>query len=75
MAGTTAKANPSTRATMIWSIYQEIVVRGAEFASVRLTPEAYAHGLAVALPQEVLVPRCAPGTAAKDVVIGAPDRI
>jgi hypothetical protein len=41
---------------MVQSLYKEIVVRGAEFVSVRLTPEAYAHGLAVALPQEVLVP-------------------
>jgi len=41
---------------MVQSLYEEIVVRGAEFVSVRLTPEAYAHGLALALPQEVLVP-------------------
>ena len=41
---------------MIQSLYEEIVVRGTEFVSVRLTPEAYAHGLALALPQEVLVP-------------------
>ena len=41
---------------MIQSLYGEIVVRGAEFVSVRLTPEAYAHGLALALPDEVVVP-------------------
>jgi hypothetical protein len=41
---------------MVQSLYEEIVVRGAEFVSVRLTPEAYAHGLALVLPQEVLVP-------------------
>jgi hypothetical protein len=41
---------------MIQSLYEEIIVRGTEFVSVRLTPEAYAHGLALALPQEVLVP-------------------
>ncbi len=34
----------------------EIVVRGEEFVSVRLTPGASAHGLAVALPEEVEVP-------------------
>jgi DNA invertase Pin-like site-specific DNA recombinase len=51
-----AKAKEPTRATMIQSIYEEVVVRGEEFVRVRLTPEAYAHGLALALPQEVLVP-------------------
>jgi hypothetical protein len=41
---------------MVQSLYEEIVVRGAVFVSVRLTPEAYAHGLALAPPQDVLVP-------------------
>jgi hypothetical protein len=51
-ASSWAKAKQPTKATMIQSLYEEIVVRGAEFVSVRLTPEAYAHGLALALPQE-----------------------
>jgi hypothetical protein len=51
-----SKAKPPTKATMVQSLYEEIVVRGSDFVSVRLTPEAYAHGLALALPQEVLVP-------------------
>jgi DNA invertase Pin-like site-specific DNA recombinase len=55
-ASSWAKARPPTRATMVQALYEEVVVRGAEFVSVRLTPEAYANGLAVALPQEVLVP-------------------
>ena len=50
-----AKAKPPTRATIIQLVYEEIVVRGEEFVSVRLTPEAYAHGLALALPAEVVV--------------------
>ena len=54
-AASWAKAKAPTRATMIQSLYGEIVVRGAEFVSVRLSPEAYAHGLALALPQEVVV--------------------
>ncbi len=54
-AASWAKAKPPTRATMIQSVYEEIVVRGEEFVSVRLTPEAYAHGLALALPAEVVV--------------------
>jgi hypothetical protein len=55
-AASWAKAKPPTRATMIQSVYEEIVVRGEEFVSIRLTPEAYAHGLALALPAEVVVP-------------------
>jgi hypothetical protein len=55
-ASSWARAKTPTRSTMIQSIYEEIVVRGAEFVSVRLTPEAYAHGLALAVPQETLVP-------------------
>ena len=41
---------------MVQSPSEGSVVRVAEFVSVRLTPEAYAHGLALALPQEVVVP-------------------
>jgi hypothetical protein len=55
-AASWAKAKAPTRATMIQSLYGEIIVRGEEFVSVRLSPEAYAHGLAHALPQEVWVP-------------------
>ena len=50
------KAKAPTRATMIQTLYGDIVVRGEEFVSVRLPPEAYAHGIALALPQEVWVP-------------------
>ena len=41
---------------MVQSLYEEVVVRGEEFISVRLSPDAYTNGLAMALPQEVLVP-------------------
>ncbi len=40
---------------MIQSVYEEIVVRGEDFVKVRLTPGAYAHGLALTLPVEVVV--------------------
>ena len=50
-----AKAKPPTRATMLQAVYQSVTVRGDEFVSVRLTDDAYAHGFAVALPQEVRV--------------------
>ena len=43
---------------MIQSLYGEITVRREEFVSVRRSPEACAYGLALALPQEVWVPRC-----------------
>jgi hypothetical protein len=33
------------------------VVAGWEFVSARLTPAAYAHGLALALPEKVVVAR------------------
>jgi hypothetical protein len=54
-ASSWARAKPATRATLVQSVYEEIVVRGSEFVSARPTPEAYAHGLALALPQEVQV--------------------
>ncbi len=59
-AASWAKAQPPTKTALIQSVYAQIVVRGAEFVSVRLTPEAYAHGLAVALPEEVEVPALPP---------------
>ena len=34
--------------------YERIVVAGPEFVSARLTPEAYQHGMALALPQVVM---------------------
>ena len=61
---------------MIQSLYGEIVVRGAEFVSVRLSPEAYAYGLALAPPQEVVVaPLPSRGRPRKTLGIGARDRI
>jgi hypothetical protein len=36
---------------MFQSLYEEIVVRGAEFMSVRLAPGAYVDGLTLGLPQ------------------------
>jgi hypothetical protein len=60
-ASSWAMAKPPTRATMIQSLYEEIVVRGSEFVSVRLTPEAYAHGLALACRTRSRCPRCRRG--------------
>jgi hypothetical protein len=51
-----SKAKPASRAVLVQSVYEEIVVRGAEFVRVRLTRDAYAHGFALALPEQVSVP-------------------
>jgi DNA invertase Pin-like site-specific DNA recombinase len=68
-----AKAKPPTRATMMQAVYESVTVRGEEFVSVRLTDEAYAHGLAFALPQEVrMAPPRARGRPRKHVVLARP---
>jgi metal-sulfur cluster biosynthetic enzyme len=38
---------------MVQAVYDEVVVEGEEFAYVQLTPDAYACGMALALPEEV----------------------
>ena len=45
---------PAEKAELLHAIYERIVVAGPTFVSARLTPAAYAHGLALALPQVVL---------------------
>ncbi len=42
---------------MLHAIYERIVVTGREIVSVRLTPSASAHGLAVVLPTKVALAR------------------
>ena len=39
---------------MLHAIYERIVVIGRAIVPIRLTPSAYAHGLAVALPDKLL---------------------
>lgn len=46
-------ASPAIQAEIIAAIYDRVVVRGPEFVAVTLTPAAYAHGLAIALPERV----------------------
>ena len=50
---TWAMATLDGRAELLNAIYERIVVRGSEFVSARLTPDAYAMGLALALPEHV----------------------
>jgi hypothetical protein len=45
---------PQARSELLHAIYERIVVAGREFVSARLTPAAYAHGLALALPEIVV---------------------
>ena len=54
MAATWQQADvPEARSELLHAIYERIVVAGREFVSARLTPAAYAHGLALALPEIV----------------------
>ena len=53
----TAADVPEAKADLLHAIYERIVVAGRSFVSARLTPAAYAHGLALAMPEEVSVAR------------------
>ena len=44
---------PQAKADLVHAIYERIVVAGPTIVSARLTPAAYAHGLALALPEKV----------------------
>ena len=47
----------AAKADLLHAIYERIVVVGRSFVSARLTPVAYAHGLALALPEQVALAR------------------
>ena len=58
MSATWTEADvPEAKADVLHAIYDQIVVTGREIVSVRLTPSAYAHGLALALPTKVALAR------------------
>ena len=48
---------PEAKAELVHAIYERIVVAGRTIVSARLTPAAYAHGLALALPEKVAMAR------------------
>ena len=48
---------PEAKAELLHAIYERIVVASPEIVGVRLTPAAYAHGLALALPEKVAMAR------------------
>jgi hypothetical protein len=41
----------STRAELLHAIYERVVVTRDRFVEIQLTPHAYRHGLALALPE------------------------
>ena len=43
---------PEAKAELVHAIYERIVVAGRRIVSARLTPAAYEHGLALALPEK-----------------------
>ena len=45
------------KADLLHAIYERVIVAGPEIRAVRLTPAAYAHGLALALPEKVAMAR------------------
>ena len=45
---------PKAKADLVHAIYEKVVVAGRDFVSARLTPTAYQHGLAIALPEAVM---------------------
>ena len=58
LAETWASADvPEAKAELLHAIYERIVVAGRRIVSVRLTPAAYANGLALALPEKVAMAR------------------
>jgi hypothetical protein len=42
------------KSDVIHAIYERIVIEGPRFVGLRLTPAAYRHGLALALPEAVM---------------------
>ncbi len=47
---------PEAKAELLHAIYEVIVVAGRRIVSARLTPSAYEHGLALAMPEVVMAP-------------------
>ncbi len=48
---------PKEKADLMHAIYDRITSAGPEIVAVRLTQSAYAHGLALALPEKVAMAR------------------
>jgi hypothetical protein len=48
---------PAERADLLHAVYDRITVAGRRIVSVRLTPSAYGHRFALALPEKVVLAR------------------
>lgn len=48
---------PQEKADLLHAIYEGVIVAGREIRAVRLTSEAHVHGLALALPEKVVMAR------------------
>jgi Asp-tRNA(Asn)/Glu-tRNA(Gln) amidotransferase A subunit family amidase len=48
---------PEAKAELVHAVYERIVVAGRRIVSARVTPAAYEHGLALALPEKVVMAR------------------
>ena len=48
---------PAELADLVHAVYERIIVAGPRFVSARLTPAANDHGLALALPEKVVMAR------------------
>ena len=59
LRGTWADAEPQERADLAHAVYEKIEVVADNFIGVTLTRDAEAHGLALALPEQVFVPTVA----------------
>jgi hypothetical protein len=58
LSATWAEADvPEAKADVLHAVYDRITVAGPEIVGVRLTQAAYAHGLALALPEQVAMAR------------------
>ena len=56
-------ANEQERADLLHAIYSRVTVRRDSFESVELTPDAYAHGLALSMRETVLASPAGAGAA------------
>lgn len=48
---------PEAKAELVHAVYERITVAGRRIVSARLTPAACEHGLALALPEKVVMAR------------------